>query len=50
MVIDLKGMIAGALLKRYGETPLAKIAISGMQKGPAYHAGPFCIIFWIKNI
>lgn len=32
MVIDLKGMIAGALLERYGETPLGKIAISGMQK------------------
>lgn len=32
MVIDLKGMIAGALLERYGETPLAKIAISVCKK------------------
>ena len=50
MVIDLKGMIAGALLKRYGEKPLAKISISDMQRGPVHHAGPFCIIFWIRNI
>jgi len=50
MVIDLKGMIAGALLKRCGEKPLVKISILDMQKDPAYHAGSFCIIFWIRNI
>ena len=50
MAIDIKNLIADALLELCNEKPLAKISIADIQKSPAWPVRRFITTFGIRMI
>ena len=50
MAIDIKNLIADALLELCNENPLAKISIADIQKSPACPVRRFITTFGIRMI